>query len=122
MSMLVDVFLDERDARTLTLECEVALSVATLAMGQCRLSIDDRAVNRWVFGRGSEVESRCLERLFDLVGSISGARVVIDRGVGRGSVSCQIKRCDVGLAHRILGVLTGDDGGGCGVVEFVIVG
>jgi len=122
MSMLVDVFVDERDARNLSLEYADMVDVEALSSGQFRVSIDDRVVNRWVFGRGGEAANGALERLLDAVGGISGARIVIDRGVGSGVVVRQIASRRNRMSGLIRDVFAGEAGYDCGVVEFTVVG
>lgn len=122
MSMLVDVFVDEQDARSLSLEYADMVDVEARSSGQFRVSIDDRVVNRWVFGRGGEAANSALERLLDAVGGLPGARIVIDRGVGSGVVVRQIESGRNRLSGLVRDVFVGEAGYDCGVVEFMVVG
>jgi hypothetical protein len=90
MSMLIDGYFV---GKCESLEDLKDVVCAAVEGGSCRISIDDRAVNRWRFETGEAREMRrvelAIERLRDF-----GAIVVVDRSVGVGERTVAVHRDD----------------------------
>lgn len=123
MSMLVELFwttgtqrLSEVFDDIVSIEPDDALGTE----GAQKASLDDRVVTRWFHRRATEAECQALERLFRWVMSTPAVRVVVDRGVGKGTHRVEVPAGSTDGSTLMRAVLAGEGDYGCGVVEIVV--